>query len=139
MHRLVFLSLLLIAIPASPATDSVRRHDCKTPELAASCYWTHGRLLGAEGTPSTRLWKIGTKRILGIYSSRWDYWQEYNGKSQDGEDSENPYLPPNLQAKFKPMQNWIYADFEVCPLMPEKPEVMQPACIEAAKNIVVKE
>jgi len=32
----------------------------------------------------------------------------------------------------------VYADFEVCPLEPEKPGAMQAACIESAKNIVVE-
>jgi hypothetical protein len=45
-----------------------RKIPCKTPENAASCYWTHGRLAVYDGNPSWRLWKIGTKRILGIHS-----------------------------------------------------------------------
>ncbi len=35
--------------------------------------------------------------------------------------------------------NTIYADFEVCPLEPEKPEAMQAACIESAKKIVIEQ
>jgi len=39
------------------------------------------------------------------------------------------------------MSQWptpIFADFEVCPLEPEKLGTMQAACIESAKNIVVE-
>jgi len=89
-----------------------------------------------NGNPSFRLWKIGTNRVLGIYSgpsaNRW------------GLDSEGPELPANISQAFSrskldvPYDVWIVADFDVCPLAPEKPETMQPACIESAKNIVAK-
>jgi hypothetical protein len=83
-----------------------------------------------NGTPAVRLWKIGTHRILGIYS----------GPSVDrlGLDNESPGLPSNVESRLEPWKNWIFADFEVCPLEPEIPEAMQAACIESAKNIIVK-
>jgi hypothetical protein len=31
----------------------------------------------------------------------------------------------------------MFADFEICPLEPEKPQTMQAACIDSAKNIVM--
>jgi len=43
-----------------------RRIPCKTPENAALCYWTRGRLQEYEGTPAYRLWEIGTHHVLGI-------------------------------------------------------------------------
>jgi hypothetical protein len=85
-----------------------------------------------NGTPSYRLWKIGTHRILGIYS----------GPSVDryGLDNESPEFPPNIEKNLDSYNNVIYADFEVCPLEPEKTETMQAVCIESAKNLfVVKE
>jgi len=112
-----------------------RRIPCKTPANANSCYWTRGRLRESNGTPSYRLWKIGTHRLLGIYS----------GPSIDrfGLDSEGPEFPPNVDRAFgqsnmsNPYDITIYADFEVCPLEQETPGAMQAACIESAKNIVV--
>ena len=90
----------------------------------------------ANGNPSYRLWKIGTHRILGIYS----------GPSVDrnGLDNEGPELPSNVERKLwvtkdPNSQNDLFGDFEVCPLEPEKPGVMQAACIESAKNIVIGE
>ena len=76
------------------------------------------------------MWKIGTHRLLGIYS----------GPSADryGKDNEDPEFPKNVQRAFKPFTNRIFADFEVCPLEPERKGAMQAACIEAAKNIVVE-
>ena len=59
------------------------------------------------------------------------------------DDNENPELPANVRRTFKASKHpgfpdRIFADFEVCPLEPEKPGAMQAACIEFAKSIVVE-
>ena len=132
--RRITMPLLLIVIlgwSAGTATGrSKRRIPCKTPTNTSSCYWTHGRLSFYNGTPAFRLWKIGTHRLLGIYS----------GPSVDrySLDNENPELPSNVERRFEPYSQ-IFADFEVCPLEPETPGAMQAACIESAKNIVVEQ
>jgi hypothetical protein len=102
----------------------------------ASCYWTHGRLGFTNGTPALRLWKIGTHRLLGIYSGP----SAYNPAALDPDngDNEHPELPWNVRQNLKPFRNRIFADFEVCPLGPEKPAAMQAACIESAKSIVIE-
>jgi hypothetical protein len=80
------------------------------------------------------LWKIGTHRLLGIYS----------GPSVDlyGVDNESPEIPLNISERFGrsehlpfPYDVRIFADFEVCPLESEIPGTMQAACIESAKRI----
>lgn len=54
---------------------------------------------------------------------------------QDG-DNEHPELPGSL-AKFHHDPGMsVWGDFEVCPLAPDRPDVMQPACVESAKNLV---
>ena len=59
-------------------------------------------------------------------------------------DNEGPDFPPNITRAFSeskmdvPYDLQIYADFEVCPLEPEETGAMQAACIESARNIVVK-
>jgi hypothetical protein len=86
----------------------------------------------ANGSPSFRLWKIGTKRVLAIFS----------GPSIDryGLDGETPELPLNIEKYFSRLDNpyEVFGDFEVCPLEPEKAGVMQAACVESAKNIVAR-
>ena len=62
------LALCAVGAQALPQSAPTRNIPCKTPENVASCYWTHGRLNFANGAPSYRIWKIGTKRILGVYS-----------------------------------------------------------------------
>jgi hypothetical protein len=53
-------------------------------------------------------------------------------------DNENPELPSSVAQKLIPSRNQIFADFEVCPLEPERPGAMQAVCNESAKNIVVE-
>jgi hypothetical protein len=132
LRSLLLVTLVAITLSAngSPQRAANRKIACRTPENAASCYWTHGRLgVYNGGVPNVRLWKIGTKRILGILSG-----PDYNLAD---EEKEGPELPPNVERTFKPFSNRIFADFEVCPLEPEKTGVMQRVCIESAKNIVV--
>jgi hypothetical protein len=104
--------------------------------VAASCYWTHGRLGFTNGTPALRLWKIGTHRFLGIYSGPSAY--NPGASDPDNGDNENPDLPRNVHRQLKSFNHRIFADFEVCPLEPEKPTAMQAACIESARDIVVE-
>jgi hypothetical protein len=113
-----------------PQHVSRRKIACKTPENEGVCYWARGRLNLYNGTPSFRLWKIGTHRILGIYSGP-------DGEKRDELDNEHPEFPANVSRVFKPLSNQIFADFEICPLEPEATGAMQAACIESAKNIVV--
>ena len=133
----IFLLLTAFCTHSTEASDNTpkRTIPCKTEENANSCYWTHGRLGVGNGTPSYRLWKIGSHRVLGIYS----------GPSVDryGLDNEGPELPSNVDrslwdTKDPHFANRIFGDFEVCPLEPEKAGAMQAACIESAKNIVIK-
>lgn len=114
----------------APHETPKRKYPCETTENAATCYWTHGRLSLYNGTPAFRIWKIGTRRIVGIYSGP-------NAWEKDELDNEHPEFPANLARVFKPFSNRIFADFEICPLEPEHPGEMQAVCIESAKNIVV--
>ena len=135
-----------LVVQAVPQDTAKRKIPCKTPENAATCYWTRGRLAVYNGNPTWRTWKIGTKRILGIYSGA-------GSQRLDPLDNEHPEFPANLdnvyEAGYKrrvkakdPSPDWpdtIFADFEVCPLEPEKTGEMQAVCIESARNIFVQE
>src|SRR5580658_3529124 len=111
--KCLVVALLIVAFCAPPfsmGADRPRKIPCKTEANAKSCYWTHGRLMLHEGTPSFRLWKIGTHRMLAIWS----------GPSVDFEggaaDNEHPEFPANIQRVFRPSKNGIFADLEACPL-----------------------
>jgi len=125
MQTAILISILIFTWTLGQSSNKINQ-SCKSPRNAKSCYWVHGRLTYGNGTPAVRLWKVGTRRLLGIYSG-----PDVDRRSLD---NENPRLPANVQSVFGP-DNSIFADFEVCPLEPEKPETMQAACINAAKNI----
>jgi hypothetical protein len=125
----IFWLLLFPTTNTTAESKPARRIACKTSANTASCYWTRGRLSFYNGTPAFRLWKIGTTHLLGIYSGP--------SVSKYSLDNENPEFPVNVRKSFDPIHNRIFADFEVCPLEPEKKGAMQAACIESAKNIFV--
>lgn len=119
--------------PQEPRQDSGgRKIPCKTAENASMCYWTRGRVTLGAGTPAYRMWKVGTKRLLGIYS----------GPSVDrySEANEDPEFPANVQRVWQErIGHTLWADFEVCPLEPERPGFMQAVCVESAKNIFIQD
>lgn len=138
---------------AEPATESgdtntgKRKIPCKTTENASLCYWTHGRLaVYSGGAPNFRLWKIGTRRIVGVFSGPSHFppaIEEYD---------ENPELPATLLRAYEADNRrhkkatglmWgipppVFADFEICPLEPEHKGWMQDVCIESATNIFIE-
>ena len=130
---------------SEPAPAPQRKIPCKTPENASMCYWTRGRLsFYPIGLPSYRMWKVGTNRILGIYSGPSDF-------PPHDSDNSYPVFPLNLERvyeleterneRLKIDTPWlighVFAEFEVCPLRPDRPGTMQPSCIESAKDIFV--
>jgi len=126
--------------PQALVPQSQRTIPCKTPENASMCYWTRGRLLLTTGWSRWQLWKIGTNRILFIYGGPAAF------PARTEEDRTAPEFPANLERAYqaevprlerlkKAMPDWVYADFEVCPLEPEEPGLAQAACIESARNV----
>jgi hypothetical protein len=148
MRYSLILALVLCAIAAQALSQQAtpkRQIPCKTPENAASCYWVHGRLSLYNGNPSLRLWRVGTKRILGVYSGP-------HSESYDPLDNEHPELPADLERAYDGeykrrlalkdpdagLPEPVFGDFEVCPLEPEHKGEMQAVCIESAKNIFIQ-
>ncbi|SRR6266446_45901 len=82
----------------------------------------HGRLTYYNGTPSCRIWIVGTKRLLGV--------------SQSGD--EMAYMPKRL----RDLMSWdreIFADFVVEPLTTYQAGAMQMVRVVSAARIVVIE
>src|SRR5258707_8821616 len=101
--------IVLVLLVGVPGWSSER--------LIGSCYWVKGRLSYYNGTPSTRIWIVGTHRILGVPS----------------EDSE---LPANVKSLLKNFDDSIYAEFEVCPITEERTGEMRMVLVKSAKNAV---
>jgi len=95
---------------------------CKNdPDIAAACFRVQGRLAVYNGSPSLRIWRVGTNRILGVRTE---------------------ITPENVSARFSdsdPFDTEIYGDYEVCPFTKEKPGEMQMVCIESASHLVAKQ
>jgi len=105
VKRLVVLALLMA--PSCWASDKV----------VGPCYHVKGRLSYYNGAPSTRIWIVGTHRMLGIPS----------------EDSE---LPADVKALLKSFDDEIFADFLVCPLTKERPGTMRMVLVKSASHVV---
>jgi hypothetical protein len=129
------VTAIAFSVSGTPQRGPKRKIACKTSENAASCYLAHGRLAAYNGTPTMRLWKIGTNRIVAIHSGP-GFKRE---GAQADEDNADPEMPENVERAMKPFKNVVFADFEICPLEPEYRGRMQDVCIESAKNIVVGE
>ena len=117
MHTrpLAFLLLMALAFDISRAAGPGQTN--KTERLAV-----HGRLTYYNGNPSSRIWIVGTKRLLGVRES----------------GDEVAYMPKGL----RDLMSWdreIFADFVVEPLTPYKQGVMQMVRVVSASKIVVTE
>jgi hypothetical protein len=91
---------------------------CKSdPDIVDACFTVHGRMSAWNGSPTLRIWRAGTNRILGDH----DDWP----------------LPEAL-ARQMDWEVEAWGDFEVCPFTKEKPGVMQMVCVESATNVTYK-
>ena len=75
------------------------------------CRWVHGRFAVYNGTPSQRIWIVGTKRIVTI-----------------GDDDSN--VPAVIRAyerggPFLRLDDSLFADFRLCALEDNRPGRMQ--------------
>jgi len=148
----IFCAVATQALPqknaASGSTQQPpgRKIPCKTDENASMCYWTRGRLGFYIDDPSYRIWKVGTTRILGVYSGP----RVMSGSAEVIiRDGENPEFPANLDRVFTAEYKHnvalkiappyligpVFGEFELCPLEPEHKGWMQAACIESAKDM----
>jgi len=92
--------------------------------LIGRCFSVHGRLSIYNGTPARRLWRVGTKRVLGISEQRFALEGYRN-------------VPENIESQLN-QDVVIFGDFVVCPFTHPKSGEMQLVCIDEAKNLVVR-
>jgi len=116
---------LVFGTTLSAVGDDTQKSCRHHPKIIGACFTVHGRLSLYNGTPSVRLWKVGTNRLLGISEGR--FWLAgYRN------------LPETLEKKLSWASD-VYGDFLVCPFTASEPGVMQLVCIESSENVVVKE
>jgi hypothetical protein len=126
----VSLALLLLLIVTAWGTprNVAQPQTCRNrPDVVGKCSHVHGRLSVYNGTPSIRLWPMGTKRLLGIL---------------DPKDASNTPGPTILPVDIKNKLDWdkdVFGDFIVCPLTRQQSGRMQTVCIAEGKNLNVRE
>lgn len=122
------LSIALFIMNAALITAATAADDdfkCKTrTDLVGPCWTVHGRLNVGNGTPSARIWPIGSKKLLGVEDAFFD-------------NDEESATPKEIRKYGFTAQ--IFADFLVCPITKEKAGVMQIVCVSAATHIHVEQ
>jgi len=119
-----------ISVYSASCFSQIKPHRGCTPISVAKapCFVVRGDLRPSNGTPSLRLHRLGTRRILGVVGG-------------DGEADSPTLLPPALQAAMAPATpgdlNQVTGDFRVCPLASERAGWMQPVCIVSASHVAV--
>ena len=119
---LVFMLLCCGRVWSQSQTSATRLKPCRAhPRLVGECFSVRGRLSTYNGGPSTRLWKVGSRRILGVL----DVY------GRDG----YRIIPVNIEKLLDDGQTEVWGDYLACPLTRQKPKVMQMICIESGKNL----
>ncbi len=122
MGKFIFAALML---SISLSVYAQEKPCSQNPRVIGSSFVVHGRLAYYNGTPTVRLWRIGTKRILGVAEHVYSVKGYVN-------------LPKSIEDKLS-WKVYLYGDFLVYPFTKSQPGVMQMICIESVKNLVIKE
>jgi hypothetical protein len=122
------VGLLMLACTVVAQSPTARTpSSCRArSDLVGKCFVVHGRLSVYNGTPSIRLWPVGSKRLLGVL---------------DPEDisvvpSRNT-IPASIESKLD-FDKDVFGDFLVCPIDRSRPGRMQTVCIASGKNLFVR-
>ncbi len=90
------------------------------------CFTVRGRLVVGNGTPSVRIWIVGTRRMLGVLNARGD---------AEGEG----LMPPEVAGRVGPAgDRRVFGDYRVCPLGPDRPGRMRDVFISDAGGLRVE-
>ena len=123
MMRLLATTLIASALFAGPAMAQ-ETPACKTsPKVVGKCMTFYGRLSVYTGSPSIRIWPVGTKQLYGLRST--------------GSDPENLVLPEKLRDALATNPLEINGKWEVCPLEPERSNQLRAVCLESASELRV--
>ena len=94
------------------------------PQVNGPCFTVHGRMTYWNGTPSVRIWPVGTTRLLGVSEGRFKIPGYTN-------------LPPDVASRVA-WETDLFGDFVVCPFQDDQPGVMRPVCVDSGTSLVVR-
>ena len=88
---------------------------------AGGCFVVRGRLAVWNGTPSIRIWPVGTRRELGVVAP-------------DGDAAGDTLIPGAVATLIQaaPDHTVVFGDYRVCALSPQRPGRMQIVYIAGA-------
>ena len=128
MLKRVIIVLLVIAgsnvWAQSPAREAKEKSCRQHPLVIGRCFTMRGRLSIYNGAPALRLWRVGTRRMLGISEQRFAVAGYRN-------------VPVEIENQVNQDVD-LFGDFLVCPFTESHPGEMQLVCIESGKNLVVR-
>lgn len=109
----VLIFVQVVSAGTAPARDVACKDD---PEVVGPCFTFRGKLFVANGSPTVRILRLGTKLILGVSERR------------------QPYMLRALEDQLT-WDDVVYGDFSVCPFTQSEPGRMQFVCIESASHL----
>ena len=115
-----------VMLAQQPRANKAAGHCKNNTYLVGQCFRLHGRAFFSNGTPSLRIWHLGTNRILGVTSR------------PQADDAEDPIAPANLLNALGGFDHFVFGDFQVCPFTPKRQGHMQMVCVERAENLAIK-
>jgi hypothetical protein len=121
---LLLLMILSHSAPAQSGGERSRVRPCREqPALVGRCFVVRGRLSLYNGAPTIRLWRAGTRRVLGVSGSY----------ARAGYAS----VPAEVEGRLS-WETELWGEYMVCPFTRRRPGEMQMICIEGAKNVVAR-
>jgi len=125
MIRVLIVVSTMTGLLLTQASSTSALKDCREhPELVGSCFDVNGRLSVYNGAPSFRIWRIGTKRMLGISEQRF---------AREGFRK----VPDEVEQAIKPDVE-LFGIYTVCPFTRLKQGEMQLVCVDKVRNLVIK-
>jgi len=127
LRRLLISLVVCFSVAASVVQSSASfDKSCREhPQLVSNCFKVRGRLAVYNGAPALRIWKIGTKRMLGVSEQRFAIAGVRN-------------IPEDVQTKID-QNKFLYGDFVVCPFTAPRSNEMQLVCIEKVTNLRIQD
>jgi hypothetical protein len=117
--RSVLVPVLLLWSAAAAATERC----VQRPDLVGHCFSVRGRAALYNGTPTVRIWRVGTTRLLGV-----------SARGCVASECETAAVP----AAIRGILDWdrpVFGDFVVCPFTRQRPGAMQFVCVDSVTRI----
>jgi len=119
---LIFLVVVGSGFAASQNSETVQTKSCKDhPKVIGACFTVSGRLSAYNGAPTLRIWKAGTRRILGVSEQRFHEVGYVN-------------VPEDIRTKVN-FDTDLFGSFLVCPFTRSRPGEMQMVCVVSGQNL----